>query len=373
MLGKYNSAESKAEYARIIAELQLLPRGVDPSPILLRTQARADVTVNEVIVAFWNHAQIHYRHPDGTPTGEQTNFLAPLRALKELYGHTPAREFGPLALKAVRERLVASGHARVMVNRHTMRIRSVFKWAASEELVPAGIFHALQTVAGLKRGRTPARECEPVKPPTPGSVEASLPYLRPSVAAMVRLQMLTGLRPGEVCRMTPAQIDATGEVWFYQPATHKTLHHGRGRRAAIGPQAQAILREHWPESPTEAFFSPAREMAAKMAERAAARKTPRYKSHMKRNAAKKKPLPQRKPGAFYTTTSYCRACQRAAHEANAPRWHPNQLRHQFATDVRKRFGLEAAQVTLGHSRADVTQVYAERDESLAERVAREVG
>ena len=55
------------------------------------------------------------------------------------------------------------------------------------------------------------------------------------------------------------------------------------------------------------------------------------------------------------------------------RWHPNQLRHTYATEVRERFGLEAAQVTLGHSKADVTQVYAERDGQLANRVAEQIG
>ena len=54
-------------------------------------------------------------------------------------------------------------------------------------------------------------------------------------------------------------------------------------------------------------------------------------------------------------------------------WHPHQLRHLRATEVRKQFGLEAAQVTLGHTRADVTQVYAERNSELATRVAREMG
>ena len=56
-----------------------------------------------------------------------------------------------------------------------------------------------------------------------------------------------------------------------------------------------------------------------------------------------------------------------------PHWHPNQLRHTFATEVRQAYGLEAAQVLLGHARADVTQVYAERDLALAVRVATEVG
>jgi integrase len=56
-----------------------------------------------------------------------------------------------------------------------------------------------------------------------------------------------------------------------------------------------------------------------------------------------------------------------------PHWHPNQLRHTFATAARRQFGLEAAQVALGHAQADVTQVYAERDLTLALKVAAEVG
>jgi site-specific recombinase XerC len=57
----------------------------------------------------------------------------------------------------------------------------------------------------------------------------------------------------------------------------------------------------------------------------------------------------------------------------AHRWHPNQLRHSFATRVRKVHGLEAVQVLLGHSRADVTQVYAERNEALAAEIAAKIG
>ncbi len=42
-------------------------------------------------------------------------------------------------------------------------------------------------------------------------------------------------------------------------------------------------------------------------------------------------------------------------------WAPNRLRHARATEIRRTYGLEAAQVILGHAKADVTQVYAERD------------
>ena len=55
------------------------------------------------------------------------------------------------------------------------------------------------------------------------------------------------------------------------------------------------------------------------------------------------------------------------------RWGPNRLRHTATTEIRRTFGLEAAQVTLGHSQADVTQIYAEKDLTLAAKVAREIG
>jgi integrase len=83
--------------------------------------------------------------------------------------------------------------------------------------------------------------------------------------------------------------------------------------------------------------------------------------------------PKRRPGAKYSTAAYGQAVAKACDRAGLPHWHPNQLRHSHATEVRRRYGLEAAQVVLGHSRADVTQVYAERDLTLAERVAKEVG
>lgn len=53
--------------------------------------------------------------------------------------------------------------------------------------------------------------------------------------------------------------------------------------------------------------------------------------------------------------------------------HPNKPRHAHGTAVRHRFGLEAAQVVLGHERADVPQVYAERNLTLATRVAADIG
>ena len=58
---------------------------------------------------------------------------------------------------------------------------------------------------------------------------------------------------------------------------------------------------------------------------------------------------------------------------NDRRWSPNQLRHAAATTIRAKYGLEAAQMVLGHAKADVTQIYAERDLARAVEVMREIG
>jgi integrase len=88
---------------------------------------------------------------------------------------------------------------------------------------------------------------------------------------------------------------------------------------------------------------------------------------------RRKVKPVKRPGESYTTQSYGRAIANACDAAGITRWHPNQLRHGVATAIRRQYGLEAAQVALGHTQAKITEVYAERDLSLAVRVAREIG
>ncbi len=42
-------------------------------------------------------------------------------------------------------------------------------------------------------------------------------------------------------------------------------------------------------------------------------------------------------------------------------WHPHQLRHNAATDLRRQFGIEATRVVLGHASAVTSEIYAEMD------------
>lgn len=158
-LGKHDFPESRAEYAHLLAE-----PAVAPAPAAVATVGTPDVTVNELLVGFGRFAEEHYRHHDGTPTNELPQFRQTFRLMGELYGHTPAKEFGPLAFKAMRQKMIESGWNRKLVNRRVGRVRRVFRWAAENELIPAAVHQELATVVGLQPGRTQARELDPVEP-----------------------------------------------------------------------------------------------------------------------------------------------------------------------------------------------------------------
>jgi integrase len=391
-LGTPDSPESREKYHRLIAEWMTTERtraGSDDA------KALPDLTVAEVILAFWRHAQAHYLHPDGTPSDELANIKAALRPLRALYEATPAKDFGPLALRAVRDEMVRSGLARSSVNARVNRIRRAFRWAASVELIPVSVVQALATVAGLQRGRTTAREADPVGPVSLDVVEKTLPLLSRPVVGLVRLQLCTGMRPGEACAMRGRDLTTDGETWTYEPTSHKTKHRGKRRLIPLGPKAVAVVKGFLTADPDAYLFRPADAVAEHHARRSEARRSRPTPSE----AAKKKVAPGSRHAARYRRHTYRNAVHRACDRAfphptlsaiqakrlteseraelaawrEAHRWHPNQLRHTAATEIRARFGLEAAQAVLGHARADVTQVYAERDLEKAREVMREVG
>ena len=180
-----------------------------------------NVTVSEVIVAFFEHARRYYlKNPK---TAE--NFKPILTLVRQLYGRTQADEFGPKALKAIRERLVADGQSRNYVNDNIQRIKRMYRWATAEQLVSPHVMQGLNALAGLRKGYTNARETAPVMPVDDATVEATHPYLPPVVQAMVRLQRLTGARPAEICAIRPRDIERTGEVWKFTPRNHLSLIH----------------------------------------------------------------------------------------------------------------------------------------------------
>jgi hypothetical protein len=94
-LGKFGSAESKAEYRRVIAEYLTLGGEALPSPNA--SQAPPDLTIDELMVCYWAHVESYYVR-DGEPSREQGNIKDALRHVRPNYGPTPVVRFGPLAL-----------------------------------------------------------------------------------------------------------------------------------------------------------------------------------------------------------------------------------------------------------------------------------
>lgn len=104
------------------------------------------------------HARTYYQKTNGGRTSEVDPIRYALQPLRRLFGRKRVSEFGPLRLKQVREEMVAAGWHRKTVNEQVGRIKRMFKWGGSDELIPADVYHALQAVDGLRMGRTTAPE-----------------------------------------------------------------------------------------------------------------------------------------------------------------------------------------------------------------------
>jgi integrase len=370
--GVWGSSAADTEYKRLVAEWlanHCIPVPPSGAPESTTGGGRMRITVADLILAFSRHVQNYYRRADGTPTGEEVNYRYALRPLRRLYGELAASEFTPLKLKAVRREMITAGLARTVINGRVSRIVRMFRWGVAEELVPETIHRALDAVPNLQKGRSEAREPEPVRPVADNDIVAVLPYLTPQVRAMVELQRMTGLRSSEVCGLRGSDLYTSGDVWEYRPSQHKSLHHRKDRVVFIGPRGREILAPWLRDDPTAFLFSPREAMTAFRATRRESRGS---NPTAKREATSGR-RPRRQPGPFYTYRSYGYAVRRACDRAGVPRWHPHQIRHTRGTEVRSQFGLEGSQVALGHTNAKITEIYAARDQALARRIAARIG
>jgi len=381
-LGPHDSPESKERYHRAL--LSRYDRTA-PAPGQAAPGDVAGLLIAEMLVHYLEFARGYYVR-DGQPAEHLQHVESAVRLLDETYGSTPAADFGPKSLKLLRQGLIARGLTRSHINCVVGKLKRFFKWAASEELIPVATYQALATVSGLRAGKSGAREKDPIQPVDDATVQATLPYLPAVVRDLVRIQRLCGARPSEICGLRPADLDRSGDVWLYRLRRHKTEHHGRTRVIPLGPQAQQILEPYLRNRPADAFcFVPAESEAERHRAQRAARQTKVQPSQQNRG---KKGKGLRPPGECYDRLSYYKAISRAVQRANRdirentpegeePKllepWGPNRLRHAAATEIRRRFDIEAAQTVLGHAKTDMTERYAQKDLERAVDVARKIG
>jgi len=351
-LGQYNSPESISRYNQILSVFALTGK--------IRQETKC-VHVAEVFTQFLSQLKV----ANEAMPREIKNMGYAFRYAENLFGTLPGNEFRASQLVMVRDAMINEGLRRTTINKYQRYIVRAFRFGVRADLVPGATLDSLKALETLKKRRSTAIESERVRPVAWEAVKAIEGHCPRQVWAMILLQWNTGMRPGEVCMIRPCDIDRTGPIWFYRPEFHKTAYREKERVIGLGPKCQAILAP-WLDRPADLpCFSPSEAEANRKAAMRAARKSKVQPSQVDRS----KQGATRKPGAAYDVASYRRVIVRACQKLSVEPWNPNQLRHTFATRARKEFGLDAAQVALGHEHADVTQVYAEADLQAIREIA----
>ena len=262
-------------------------------------------------------------YPAGS--GEPAMIDLAIRWLPQLFADLPAESFSPAKLLELRQAWIDSGKSHSTINKWHNYILGLFRWAAMTDRLPASVWHSLLTVPKLKKGRSAAVQPKDVGPVTRAQVEAVKAAVDQRTRDMIDLQLLTGMRTGDVLQMTTNQI-ANG---VYTPVKHKTAWRGHKRQIYLGPAALAIVaRVSAGKGPDDPLF---------------------------------------KWSACLYGQKIARACKRLG----VAHWHPHQLRHLAGSEVRDVHGLDAAQAFLGHSSAKMSEHYAKVKGQLGKQAAEE--
>ena len=365
LLGRYGSDESRIRYGELIAKFA---SGVPVDPFAAGSNRGTNrgtdsddpgPSIAELIVAFLSHVEQHYVK-NGEPTTEQWLIRAAMKPLRALYEMTPARDFGPLALKTVRAKLVESGIVRNSVNASIGRIRRMFRFGVANEIVPVEVLTRLEAVSPLLAGRTEARDLPPRHAVDQADIDAVREHVSPLVRDLMDVQVLTGSRSGELLALTTAMLDRTGSVWKAALADHKCQHHGQSRTLHFGPKAQLVLAKYLSADPNK----PLLKMTVTAYCRAITRGCERAfgMPDNLRNISKK------------LSAAEQAECRRHAAEWRAAHcWSPHWLRHTAATRIREQLGIENVQSLLGHSTAEMSRHYSAKMDSLATSTAAACG
>ena len=364
--GAWGTPEAEKSYKRFIAAL------LESPTLPLRIDKDTDVLISELADAFLESIESRM---DRT---EYKHFKYAIGYLADVYGELAVNEFSPKKLKVARAQMVKTGTlCRRTINRYIGKIRRIFTWGVSEEIVQSNVADALKAVKDLRTGEEgtfdhPEREAVPE-----WVIATTLPFLSPTLAAMVQVQWLTGMRPSEVFTMRVGDIDRSRKngLWYYSPK-HKTEVHIGKKPIPLGIPEQRLIAPYLiGKKSAEAVFSPRTAMKERATEARSNRKTKLTPSQRERDA-KRAEQNANKVGEFYEKNSYRKAILYAIakgnrHGVKIPHWTPYLLRNSAATDIEMKYGIDEAQAQLGHTSADMTKRYSSAQLRQREKLARE--
>lgn len=284
-------------------------------------------------------------------------------------------DFGPRKLKELRQHLIGTGLARSTINQRIGRVKKLFKWGVSEEMVPASVSQALYAVDGLRAGESAAKEVKTRSPVGWARVEEISQHISSTVLGMCRLQWLTGMRSANICCLQMQYVDDSGDVWLYRPPKHKGQWRGKGLVVSLGPKSQEVIKECLAgRGSREAVFRPIDSLAWHQ------EYNPGFNAWVNRAASDE-----------FTPNTYRQAIMRGqamaagiklgrklptVAEFEVAGWHPwtpYQLRHAAVTRLRQKYSIESVRAYMGHSTTQATEIYSEQDLETAGRIASENG
>ena len=374
MLGRSGTPEANAAY------LDLQKRWfVDPTLSSLKPQR---ATVDDLCLAYLRFAEVD----------DPSHFSSIRTAVKILLANFAGQAADSLDSRSfliLQEKFVEHKVSRRYCNSLMVHIRAMLKWGAVRKLVSSLVLSEAKLVSALRQGKTKARE-NPDREDVPDEVvDMTLPYLLPTLRDMVRVQRLASMRPSEVCRMKPGEIDREYTapdgtvVWMYTPGTNKNSWREKRRNKEyvriipLGKPEQDIIAPRLVgKSDDDHVFSPKDAMREHYAERAAKRQSRVQPSQVKRKARNAK-NPKRRDRDHYDKRSYLGAISRSIKNANKrlpvgeqiPHWTPYQLRHAGVTETILQAALEIARATAGHQSTAVTELYHHADVRIATELA----
>ena len=213
--GAWGSEEAQERYNREVAAW--LARG------RVMPVGQHEITVGELADIYSTYIEREYAESKSV----RDRVRLALVPLNDLYSRLPVREFGPVSLKAVREVMIDAKLSLTSVNARIATIKAVFAYGAENELIPGEVHYRIQSVKPLQRGKSRCKQPRVVRPVAAKDVDATLPFLTPSVRGAVRS---TPDRRAKRRYSTQAQdIDRTGPVWIAHLEQHKTAIHGKAR------------------------------------------------------------------------------------------------------------------------------------------------
>lgn len=359
--GKYDTPEAEEAYRRFIQ--RIVAESTAPVEIPSELPLLAELAVPYLE---WSLSQ---------SVNQQNAIRRMLQQVLEVYGDYDIAEFGPRKVLAWQQWLIQhpEQYSRTTINKRLAELKRWLRWCVSRELIPVEPLQAIETVGAVKVGRTAAKETEPVHPVPAADVTATLPYLPPSVAIMVQVQYLCGMRPQDIVSMRLCDVDRTGDIWLYRPASHKNKHRGQSLTKAIPVAAQTLLQPLLDRDDDSFLFDPrdASEWRYSRTKATSGRQTKRYPSEEKRVAAKVLANRERRKSR-YSVDTYRQVITRACQLAGVQHWTPLQLRHSIATELSRDFGEQAASRWLGHARLETTAIYVEQQSRELIEIARRI-